>query len=183
MKICINPGHAPNGNPDPGAVNALTGLRESDVVIDIGNRVAGYLQAVGYETVVVQNDDLQTICDTSNSFGADLFVSIHCNSAGTLDALGTEVWYNDGSVVGAKLAQCIDMQIINTLHTVDRGVKDAVPGTNGLYVLENTNAPAVLVETAFISNYGDVLLLASEQGRDNFAKAIAVGLTNYVASI
>lgn len=30
MKVFINPGHAPNGNPDPGAVNTTTSLRESD---------------------------------------------------------------------------------------------------------------------------------------------------------
>lgn len=25
MKVFLNPGHAPNGNPDPGAVNGETG--------------------------------------------------------------------------------------------------------------------------------------------------------------
>ena len=142
-----------------------------------------YLQQVGYDVAVVQNDDLQTICDTSNNMPADLFISIHCNSAADSSALGTEVWYCDGSVQGAKLAQCIDTEIINALHTVDRGIKDAVPHQNGLYVLTNTNAVAVLVETAFISNAEDEPLLASANGRDSFARAIARGITDYAANI
>lgn len=28
MRVFINPGHAPNGNPDQGAVNPITGVRE-----------------------------------------------------------------------------------------------------------------------------------------------------------
>ncbi len=179
MKICINAGHAPNGNPDPGAVGQ-TGLRESDVAIIISNNVKSYLQAVGYNVLVVQNDDLQAICDASNNYGADLFISIHCNAADDQSASGTEVWYCDGSTQGAKLAQCIDTQIVNSLHTVDRGIKDAIPHQYGLYVLINTNATAVLVETAFISNADNEKLLADTNSQIEFAKAIARGVTDYV---
>jgi len=177
MKIFINPGHAPDGNPDPGAVNGDTGLRESDVAINIGILVSKYLQAVGYKTQVLQCDDLQTITDTANTWPADLFISIHCNSAGSAEALGTEVWACAGSDDGANLAQCIDSQIVNSLKTVDRGVKVAIPHVNGLCVLTNTDMPAVLVETAFISNADDEKLLANRQ--DDFARAIARGITDY----
>ena len=63
------------------------------------------------------------------------------------------------------------------MDTVDRGTKGARPGTNGLYVLTNTNATAVLVELAFISNQDDVILL--EENQDDFARAIASGITDY----
>ncbi|MBP2659802.1 MAG: N-acetylmuramoyl-L-alanine amidase [Firmicutes bacterium] len=46
MKIVINPGHAPNGNPDPGAVNNNTGLRECDVALSIGTSLSLALQVV-----------------------------------------------------------------------------------------------------------------------------------------
>lgn len=180
MKICINGGHCPG--LDSGAVSAK-GLQEANVVRDMMTLVHGYLQQVGYEVLSVQKNDLQAICDASNSYGADLFVSIHCNSAGSAIAKGTEVWYNDGSVVGLKLAKCILNQILDSLQVVNRGVKDAVPGVNGLYVLKNTDCPAVLVETAFISNLEDEELLASDQGKDDFAKAIARGITDYVATL
>ena len=93
-------------------------------------------------------------------------------------AEGTETWYCAGSNDGKHLAECIQSQIVNHLGTVDRGVKMATPGKNGLYVLTNTDMPAVLVELAFISNEDDEKLLRNEQ--DEFARAIARGVTDYV---
>ena len=180
MRICINGGHYPG--EDSGAVGG-NGLQEADVVQRIMELVSYYLQQIGYETLPVQENELQDICDASNNFNADLFISIHCNSAGSAEAKGTEVWYNDGSAVGQKLATYILNQILGSLPVESRGVKDAVPGVNGLYVLKNTDCPAVLVETAFISNSDDEALLSSDQGKDDFARAIARGITDYVGSI
>ncbi|MDR3561670.1 MAG: N-acetylmuramoyl-L-alanine amidase, partial [Negativicutes bacterium] len=149
MKIFINPGHAPDGNPDPGAVNSITGLKESDVVASIGDHLATILKGAGHDVQLLQCDDLGTITDSANSWPADYFISIHCNSAEASEAKGVEVWACDGSKAGSALAICIDAAIVDTFHEVDRGLKIATPHVNGLYVLSNTNMPAVLVETAF----------------------------------
>lgn len=177
MKVFINPGHAPNGNPDPGAVNASTGLRESDVAAAVGNAAANYLINAGVDADVLQHDNLATICDTANASGADLFISIHCNAADAASASGTETYCYPGSNAGRALANAIQQQIVGSLRTVDRGVKLAIPGQNGLYVLNNTNMPAILVELAFISNEHDEKLLANYQ--DAFARAVARGVTDY----
>ena len=75
------------------------------------------------------------------------------------------------------MATCIQSQLIDAMDTIDRGIKGARPGTNELYVLTNTDAVAVLVELAFISNQDDVILLTENQ--DDFARAIARGITDY----
>lgn len=49
----------------------------------------------------------------------------------------------------------------------------------GLAVLRETDMPAVLVETAFITNEEDVQLLMNQ--KDEFARAIARGVTDYIA--
>ena len=177
MKAFINPGHAPGGNPDPGAVNARTGLRESDVAAAVGNAAAQYLINAGIAAAVLQHDNLATVCDTANASGADLFISIHCNAAESPAALGTETYCYPGSTTGEMLAKAVQRQIVDSLHTVDRGVKLAIPGQNGLYVLNNTSMPAILVELAFISNDHDADLLTHYQ--DAFARAIARGVTDY----
>ena len=178
MKVFINPGHAPNGVPDPGAVSDVTGLRECDVALSVGKLVEHYLNAVGIETAVLQSDELYEVCSEANNLDADLFISIHCNSVESPYAEGTETWYCAGSNDGKHLAECIQSQIVDHLGTVDRGVKMATPGKNGLYVLTNTDMPAVLVELAFISNEDDEKLLRNEQ--DEFARAIARGVTDYM---
>lgn len=178
MRVFLNPGHAPNGNPDPGAVNEETGLRECDVALAVGDLVAHYLKAAGVGvTNVFQCDSLEEICNQANASGADLFISIHCNSFVNPDAKGTETWACAGSSAGHTLANGIQSQIVDALGTVDRGVKTATPGVNGLYVLTNTDMPAVLAELAFISNTDDEEILANQQ--DELARAIARGVTDF----
>lgn len=181
MKVFLNPGHAPGGEPDPGAVNDATGLRECDVALAVGKSAESYLNAADVETELLQSDSLYEICETANSSDADIFVSIHCNAAEAEEANGTETWACAGSYRGSLLASCIQSQLVNTLDTTDRGVKIATPGVNGLYVLTNTDMPAVLVELAFISNSGDEELLANKQ--DDLARAVARGITDYEQSI
>lgn len=182
MNVFINPGHAPNGIPDPGAVNEETGLRECDVALAVGELVANYLTAAGVGvTNVFQCDSLGKICNQANASGADIFVSIHCNSVDTEQANGTETWACAGSYRGSMLADCIQNQLVDALDTTDRGVKIATPGVNGLYVLTNTGMPAVLVELAFISNPGDEEILANNQ--DDLARAVARGITDYEQKI
>lgn len=175
MKITINGGHYPGR--DSGAVGA-SGLQEAEVTRDIMKLVACYLRNVGYDVLEVQENELYQITDVSNTFGTDLFVSIHCNSVENTTAQGTETFcYTKGSE-GERLAQCIQLQIINNIGTVDRKVKTA-----DFYVLRNTDCPAVLVETAFLSNLEDEALLADVCKRDEFAKAIARGVTDYVGAM
>ncbi|MDD6381886.1 MAG: N-acetylmuramoyl-L-alanine amidase [Selenomonadaceae bacterium] len=177
MKVFLNPGHAPNGEPDPGACNEELGLTEAGIVREIADKVEEYLTNAGVEVVGnFQCDSLDAITSVANSSGADLFVSIHCNSA-SVAARGTEVCVYPDSEVGHALGNCIQRQIVDSLGTVDRGLKERVPGINGLYVLNNTAMPAVLVETAFISNYDDAVKLRDRT--DEFAAAIARGITDY----
>lgn len=169
MKIFINPGH---GGADCGAVG--NGLKEADVVLRIGKRVENYLQAVDYDVKLFQYDGLQPICDDANAFKADLFVSIHCNAA-TGNAKGTETYWSGFSETSHRLAEKIQNQLVGSLPLTNRGVKSA-----SFYVLRNTNMPAVLVETAFIDNADDAKLLRERE--DDFAKAIARGVTDFFAS-
>lgn len=184
MKVFINPGH--DQKYDSGAVNPNTGLRECDVAAEVGALVVDYLEAAGCECQIMQSDNLAptpagrseyadrqgpTVTETANDWGADIFVSIHCNAANTT-AQGTEVECY-GSGTGEQLAQCIQSQIVDSIGTTDRGVK-YMPQ---LLVLKYTDMPAVLVEMAFIDNDDDAELLAGKQ--DEFARAIARGVTDY----
>ena len=171
MKVFLNPGHAPNGNPDPGACGC--GLRECDVAKSVADLVEYYLVAAGVEVVGnMQDDDLGAITGTANESDADIFVSIHCNAANSM-AYGTEVLVYPGSTCGRQLGNCIQRQIVDSLDTTDRGLKDRP----GLWVLKSTDMPAVLVELAFIDNEDDAALLRDNQ--DDFARAIARGVTDY----
>ena len=187
MKVFINPGH--DLDYDSGAVSPRTGLRECEVAAHVGALVKHYLEAAGCTCELMQSDNLAptsigrsryadrqgpTVTETANDWDADIFVSIHCNSAKAAEACGTETFaYALDGGEGEKLATCIQDQIVDALNTVDRGVK----ANPELFVLKDTGRPAVLVELGFISNAGDEELLTTRQ--DDFARAIARGVTDY----
>lgn len=179
MKVFLNAGHSPDGIPDPGAVNYALDLRECDIAKTITDRVEGYLVAAGVQVVGnVQSDDLVgEVVGAANNSGADVFISIHCNAFANPNANGTEVCVFPGSRVGRELGGYVQAQIVNSLDTTDRGLKDR----DGLYVLRCTDMPAILIETAFISNGEDADKL--KYRADDFARAIARGVTDYICSV
>lgn len=175
MYITIDPGHS--GPFEPGA--CAENLTEAEVVLSIGQALAGLLSAAGHNVLLtrtqnIETDDLAFRADMANNQPADIFVSLHCNSAESAAAKGTEVYCFPGSIKGASLADCIRKRIVEAMDTVDRGTKEA-----NFQVLRETDCPAVLVETAFLSSPDDRPKLASLAGRVGFAIAIYQGLQDF----
>ena len=170
MKIVVNGGHEPN--VDSGAVGSRS--TEADITQKLMLLVSAYLEKAGCEVMAVQTADLAEICNVTNKWGADILVSIHCN-AFNQKAKGTETFAYYGSREGDALAHHIQSQIVTSLATTNRGVKEA-----GFYVLKHTDAPAALVEIAFIDNKDDEALLLDRQ--DDIALAISRGVTDYITA-
>ena len=169
MKIFINAGHCVG--KDSGAVGF--GITEAEKVLSIAKKVDAYLKNVGIQTKFLQLDSLKGICEESNSWSSDLFVSIHCNAANT-KAQGTETYCYRNSNTGRKFASSVHKSITKKFpELLDRGVKEA-----GFYVLAHTDCPAILVETAFIDNEHDNKILVERE--DDFARAIATGITDFL---
>lgn len=187
-KICIDPGHA-GGATDPGAVNPITGLQEADVNLLVSRLVQHYLEAVGFEVLMTrtleeqaETDSLGYRCDLANEWGADLVISIHCNSAASTQANGTEIYTTLGETQGDRLATCIINQVTLTFPDLqlradwDDGDPDK---EQNFYMLRYTEAPAALLEMAFISNLEEAEKLADSAWQNEMARAVARGITDY----
>lgn len=172
MIIAINAGHMPG--VDPGACGNF--LQEAEVTKEVAGIVCKDLESIGYTAIFIQEDDLDEVCEISNNANADLFISIHLN-AFNRTAKGTEVFYYRDGDNSEILANCIQQQILNTLGTYDRGIKSRP----GLWVLNGTNATAVLVEICFIDNPEEGQLIAAN--KDEAAHAIARGITDYLQEV
>ena len=190
MKVVIDPGHA-GRNTDPGAVNAATGLQEADVALQVAKFVESRLIAEGHTVKLTrtdweqaETDDLDYRTLLANDWDADAFVSIHCNSAASPSAEGYEVWTSPGDTPGDVLATCIYKQIATEFP--DRAgrtdLSDGDPDKESrFYVLVHTDAPACLVEMAFISNDEEAALLSDAAWQERYARAIVRGVTDYAA--
>lgn len=80
-RVVLDPGH---GGHDPGAIGP-SGLREKDVALDIAHRAAPLIaRELGISTLLTRDADvfvpLEERTARANAFGADLFISIHCNA-------------------------------------------------------------------------------------------------------
>jgi N-acetylmuramoyl-L-alanine amidase len=177
-KVVLDAGH---GGYDPGAVGAR-GTKEKEVVLAITLKVGDILAKNGVETTYTrisdninwptnQTSNLQVRCDISNNVKPDYFVSIHANSYTSPSASGIETYYSSGNTEGQKLAQAVQEELIKETGRIDRKVKTA-----GFYVLNNTDATAILVETSFLSNPEEEILLSTQEYQDKLANAIATGI-------
>ncbi|MEW6429071.1 MAG: N-acetylmuramoyl-L-alanine amidase [Thermodesulfobacteriota bacterium] len=93
-RIILDPGH---GGKDPGAINRQ-GMKEKDITLSVAQRVAAKLQAQGgYEVFLTRNCDeylsLEARTEIANRKQADIFVSLHVNSADSPDLRGIETYY------------------------------------------------------------------------------------------
>ncbi len=104
-RIALDPGH---GGSDPGATGRL-GIQEKDIVLDIAHRAAPLLaRELGISTLLTRDLDtrvpLEERVARANAFGADLFVSIHCNADPSRSARGAMTFVLDGSHNKSALA-------------------------------------------------------------------------------
>ena len=109
----------------------------------------------------------------ANSWPADYFLSIHCNSNTNPAINGSEMYVYRINTQSYWLAQHILNAVVERVGTRDNGVRI----NPSLYVLRRTTMPAVLVELAYLSNTSDAEKLRDDQR--GFAWGIYNGLLSY----
>ncbi|WP_165062556.1 N-acetylmuramoyl-L-alanine amidase [Adlercreutzia sp. ZJ154] len=195
--VAIDPGH---GGSDPGA--CANGIRESDINLSIASHLRDELATyTGVTPYMTRNGDnyvgIQERVDKAAAVGAHVFVSVHCNSADSLAASGSEVWVpnnssylNDKHAEGSSLGQKI-LDQLGSLGLSKRGVKTRNTENNSKYPdgslrdyygviagSREAGIPGIIVEHAFISNANDASFLKSDSNRKNLGVADATGVAN-----
>ena len=199
--IVLDPGH---GGQDSGTSSVLPGKFEKDMVLDWALRLRDLLTARGWQVKLTRTND----CDLSiparvaiaDQVKADLFVSLHFNSAGTKygesgaetycltpagmpsnltrgypDDLRTTFPNNTFDEENLRLALALHRELLQTSHTADRGVRRA----RFLGVLRGQQRPAVLVEGGYLSNAAEARLIATGAYRQKLADGLAKALVEW----
>jgi N-acetylmuramoyl-L-alanine amidase len=180
--IVIDPGH---GGSDSGA--RQNGLTEKLITLDVSQRLRTLLVARGWNVKMTRetdtdvfepndsaHDELQARCDIANAAGARLFISVHVNSFTSSELNGTTTYYYKGR--DRAPAEAVQRRLIAALGTKDDGVRKA-----DFYVIRHAAMPAMLIETAFMSNPDDASLLRSSSFLQKIASAVADGVGDYAA--
>ncbi|BAY22756.1 cell wall hydrolase/autolysin [Calothrix sp. NIES-2100] len=165
MKFGIDMGH--NCPPDTGA----PGIQKEDHLTKaVGTLLIQKLTAAGHtvidctpKTANSVKDSLQQRTNKANANNVNIFVSIHFNAFNN-KVHGTEVFAMSNASKG--IAQSV-LKEIAKLGFATRGVKNTP-----LFVLRNTQMPAILVECCFCDSQTDMDIFDAEK----MAEAIKDGL-------
>jgi N-acetylmuramoyl-L-alanine amidase len=155
QRIVISSGH---GLHVRGAHGILDEVDEARRVVE---RVAEELRNRGVEvdtfhddTSHSQNENLHTIVDYHNEQTRDLDVSVHFNAFEQTDKpMGTEVLYVTQSALAGQVSEAVAK-----CGFINRGAKKR----SDLYFLNNTEMPAILIETCFVDSTADAELYGEQ---------------------
>lgn len=182
MKIFIDQGHNPQ-NPNAGA--EANGVREQDVTYVVGVELAALLRSNPFFEVRLSRNSpteqlgtsntssLATRVNAANSWGADYFISLHCNASVNTSASGSEVYVYSDTSPAYPLGEDVLVGLHNATGLPNRGVRV----NPSLYVLRKTTMPALLVEMGYLTNPVDAELLSTDP--QSFARGIYNGMLNY----
>ena len=175
-KVVIDAGH---GGDDGGCSDYNETRLEKDDNLRMSLEVASILEEMGFEVILTRDDDtfvgLQDRCDLANEQNAELFVSIHRNSA--TDGSGVEIWVsNKEPEEDTLLAQNIMDALADVGVSDNRGVRFGYIGdsTSNYFVNSVTEMPSCLIEMGFITEDIDNELF--DKNFYAYAQAIADGI-------
>lgn len=173
--IALDAGH---GGSASGAYYENTA--EKDLNLAMIQKLDDILRGLGYRTLLTRTDDvyvgLKERSDLANAAQADIFVSIHCNAAEhSPNFQGLYVYHYPGSAAGECLARAIQTPACAFTGAVDRDINSA-----NFLVVRESNMPAVLVETGFMTCHEELERLKNEAYQSRMAQGIAQGIVGYL---
>jgi N-acetylmuramoyl-L-alanine amidase len=197
--IVLDPGH---GGINAGTHSAHTGGWEKDFTLDLTTRLARLLAAQGWQVRLTRTNDTDVArtnrVEFANRNRADLFLSLHFNSAGSdgRDQGGLETYCltpqgmpsnltrgfeddprqaypnNAFDAQNVQLALHLHNAVLRATGQTDRGVRRA----RFMTVLQGLRCPAVLLELGYLSNAKEAQRIADWRFRQKVAEAIAGAL-------
>jgi N-acetylmuramoyl-L-alanine amidase len=197
--VVLDPGH---GGKDPGAINNDAGLFEKDLTLAVTLHLEKRLKKQGYKVLVTRRKDTFLTLQERSTFAsknkADLFISIHFNSASNELARGIEVFAytllnqpsthrstisdedrifrraNRYDALNILLAYNSQANLIRVTGESDRGVKRA-----RFAVIEDIECPGILVELGFMQNPETALKLKQDAYLQTLAQGLEAGILAY----
>ncbi len=179
--IVIDPGHGYTGASsfDPGAIGHI---KEQEANLAIAKYVAQMLEDEGANVIRLKTESQTYVTEyrasDARQYNPDMFVSIHCNSAGKTAKGGEAYYFTPFSQPLAKYISEYLGDYLAELHGSSSGTNRGEK-YNYFFVTQQQDFPSVLVETAFVTNYTEAMALAESSSQKKFAKAIVNGIKKY----
>lgn len=181
QQIVIDPGH---GGDDPGAISP-EGVKEKDLTLALALRLEKILKMEGLAPLHLTRDgdyavSLRRRAGEGRGFPAEnILISLHMSAWKSSQTHGCTIYFlpeRDNEDASFRLAQSLDSALQGA------GVADCSFERVTLSPLSRTPFPAVLLELGYLTNPDELSLLASHDGQERIARALALGVKNYAAN-
>lgn len=179
--VLIDAGH---GGFDGGAV-APDGSCEKDYNLAISLCLRDMLTVCGVSVDVTRETDA-ALADTKSEDmhhrlamyeRASTVISIHQNYFTIPRYSGTQSFYSSGNAGSQPLAEAIQSSVVRHLQPMNKRPVKAVK--NGVFLMNNTTSPAVLVECGFLSNQEELSKLKTHHYQQQLSFAVMLGYWDY----
>ncbi|MCT4596822.1 MAG: N-acetylmuramoyl-L-alanine amidase [Vallitalea sp.] len=194
--VFIDPGH---GFSDPGAQSPEElgiDLVESEVVLDIGNRVAEILKMYDYNVIMSRTENYNEVQENkfykvslenrvkqAEESNSEVFISLHINVYEQSSEInGYDIYYceKDESYNSTteKFANEISESFIDNTGITDINIH-MTPRNESFYVTRKTTMPSILFEMGYATNVSDATRLLDNDFKKKLSVSIAKGIINY----
>lgn len=190
MKIVVDAGH---GGVDGGVVGVQTGVKESDINLEIAHKLALELTEMGFEVVMTRKTKAGLYGTATSGFkkrdmlkrkeiiqevNPSMVISVHQNRYPSGAVRGGQVFYDKASENGKALALAVQDRV-NTLYEGE-GVKARKATPGAYFMLQCADAPSIIVECGFLSSPKDEALLLSGAWQKKLVRAVAFGVVDFL---
>lgn len=189
--VVIDAGH---GGIDGGVSGITTGVKESELNLDIARKLKAKFDKSGAKTVMTRKTeaglygiyskgfkrrDMQKRKQITLNAKADVFVSIHLNYYSSPSRRGAQVFYKIDDEKSKSLADIVQAE----LNGGKECERDYTALAGDYYVLNEADCAAILCECGFLSNAEDEKLLLTDEYRAEIAEKIFNGIEKYRFSL
>lgn len=180
--IVINAGH---GGVDRGGLGIDGKSTEAALTLELAKSIKEINQNSQLNLVLTRRaDETQTVAEVTaiaNKANPDLFVSLHYNSSKNKSLSGIEIYIANPAKTNSYNAHLqFANQLANDLDDLKMPFNGIKSKQEGVYVLQNVNAPSLLIEAGYLSNKSDLEKIKSPQFREQLAVAILNGIQKYI---
>lgn len=189
--IVIDAGH---GGIDSGAVG-INNVLEKDINLQIALKLKDLFEVSGFNTKMtrdldesIHNQDSNTIrskkvSDLKNRLSIvngdlnNLLISIHQNKFEDNKYKGAQIFYSKNNPLSRELAQSMQASFEGLLQKDNK--REIKPSPKGVFLLNKSNVPSIVVECGFLSNSDDVKNLLNNDYQKKVAFTIFCGFLDY----
>jgi N-acetylmuramoyl-L-alanine amidase len=189
--VVIDAGHGfRDGKPDGASIN--NGYSEDEFTLSLAKMIGDANKNEKIKIIFTRPSDafipLKERSEFAAKQNADLMISLHASYAPVIKqnngikenpASGSEVYISSKNPVFEKETMLLGNAILQELSNIigpNRGVKKR---NQGIWIIDQSICPAILLECGFLTNKKDLLILQDKERQKEMAVAILRGIENF----